>query len=343
MGTRHFRGHPPAEHIVHPFSAWVDAGTVHHTEDWSEQALLQTVASPWTRALEAPFGALLEQLSTVCQFIATTANPVGAIARFGPLRWATSSPGLGILQIDGGKITLDLQGIRSALVTGIDGPSMLPCGLRLYDASGAPLLSLTPATEHGTHAFRGFIAAHSTPSGALPPVLPAPRSRDRPPRSVNIDAALRAWHQRPIGRSIDRLLHEHGVTRQQFYNSVAGTVASPVSSREVVHLMRWMVSKRAPLLVQAGRAGVTSVARVFPEAVQVEDGDVELLGPQTLLRLDEASMQHCWVVTRDTHRGRMRQIELLDAAGDLAVCMGPTELGPAAALSNWSSASVDRR
>ena len=159
---------------------------------------------------------------------------------------------------------------------------------------------------------------------------------------MHIDAALRAWHQRPIGSAIDSILDAHGVTRQQFYNSVAGTVASPVSAPEVVDLMRWMVSKPARLLVQAGRAGVMSSARIFPEAVHVEDGDVELVGPQTLLRLDMVSMQHCWVVSHDTPRGRLRQVELLDDAGDLAVCIGPTELGPAAAVSNWSSASVDR-
>ena len=131
MPTRHFRGHPPAERIVHPFSAWVDAGTVHHAGDWSEQALLQTVAGPWTHVVDAPCGPLLEQLSTLSPFVVTTANPVGAIARYGPLQWISSSRGLGILQIGEGEITLDLQSVGSAFVTGLEDDSMLPCSLRL--------------------------------------------------------------------------------------------------------------------------------------------------------------------------------------------------------------------
>ena len=320
------------------FSTWAAAEGIFGPPTWSEATLLQVVAQAECRALATPFGTLLGRLAQLCPHNVLVSNEIATLEHRASLTWEPRHGCVGHLCASDVEIDIDLEATATVLSTGVGHRPILPKSVRLYNASGMFLLSIAPSSASGIVDFNAFVQAHAT-GAALPPSATKHHAAvDRSPASVDIDGAMQTWHQTRAHRSLDAILEGHGVSRQQFYNTVPGTMASPVSAEEVLALLRWMVSKKAPMLMQVGRAGAATIARVCPTSVTHAQGGIHVAGAQTLLRLDPARLNHAWVVSLDTPKGRMRRVELLDGSGDLAVCLGPAALGRAASVSSWSAA-----
>ncbi|MBO84473.1 MAG: hypothetical protein CL927_03890, partial [Deltaproteobacteria bacterium] len=253
------------------FSTWAAASAIADPLVWTEASILQAVAQAECRVLATPLDDLLGRLTALGSQRILVANPVGTLAQAGRFSWASPQGHIGHLHARDVDIDLDLQSAATVLATGVGRRSVLPLGVRVYNSAGDLLLSLTPDSHIGSQAFHEVVRAHfiKVSERPSPPSTTAHPQRSRTTHlAVDIDGAMVAWSRSSTHHSLDAILEQHGVSRQQFYNTVPGAVASPIEADQMLALLRWTVSKRAPMLLQVGRAGAATVTRLFPTAVE---------------------------------------------------------------------------
>jgi putative heme degradation protein len=199
------------------------------------------------------------------------------------------------------------------------------------------MLATTPFGP--TEAFDAFVRRNtrpvSPPQPGLAPIAPA-RPATAPPRN-RLDAALSDWSRNSGFRTFGELLNHHGLNRSQLYAAADDTTASRVKARELVVLLRWMIDQSAPMSLQVGRCGVATSVRVVADELITSAGGLELAGGNAVLRLALEHLAEVWLVQQTSLDGTPQQsIQILDTAGELAVCIGGAEQVLAAGVRGWT-------
>mgnify|MGYP000035023902 CR=1 FL=1 len=321
-----------------PFSAWSSAGAIPTHRGWSEQALLSLLWGDHASPLETRWASLFRDLTKLGPQHIVASNQVGALGIYAPMSWLHGDRNGGRIGTTGVDIDLDFQRIGAAFATGAPRSGVLPASVRLFDKYGDALLTLAQGPHVDPAAFRDFVARHTRLAPSPLPTVAHPEGTspvDRP-SITTLDAALEAWSDLADRRGLEDILTSHGVNREELYTAAENDVASPIAPRDIVELLRWMVSQKAPMAFQVGRTGVVVVARVIPDEVAVTAHGVELCGSAAVLRLDPRRLNNAWLVKTETESGVQRSIEFLDEAGELAVCLGGAEQSVAAGVSGWT-------
>ena len=324
---------------MNPFSAWTSTGAVPPQRGWSEQTQLSLLWGDHASPLQSRWPVLLEQLCQLGPQHVVTTNQVGALGFFSALNWQHGDTNGGRLAADGIEVDLDFRQVGAAFATGAPRPGVLPRATRIFDRHGDPLLTVAAHPLGPTDAFDAFARRNLRPvAPPLPqmasagPVMPA-----ESPSKAQLDAALADWAEHPDDRSFEVLLSKHSMSRAQLYSAADDQRASRVAPRDLAALLRWMADQKAPLSFQVGRTGVVTMVRTTLDEVMVTRDGLEVAGGSAVLRLDPRRLDETWLVTQTTSDGkRHRSIELLDDAGELAVCLGGAEQGVAAGVSGWT-------
>jgi putative heme degradation protein len=324
---------------MNPFSAWSAVGAVPSERGWSEQTLLSLLWGDHVKPLQTRWASLFRDLTSLGAQHVVATNQVGALGVYAPLSWIHGDGRGGRLGTTGVDIDLDFERIGAAFATGAPRCGVLPRSVRLFDRYGDALLTLAKGPGVSCESFQAFVKNHGRPAPSPLPTVKPLHASARPGQPENVDTAIQAWAELQDRRGLESVLKDHKVSRQMLYNAASEDVAQSISAREVVELLRFMVSQKAPMALQVGREGMVAVARVVAEEVAVTTHGVELAGSTAVLRLDPRRMHHAWLVTHRTPHGKkQRSIELLDDAGELAVCLGGAEQGMAAGVSGWTRA-----
>ena len=321
-----------------PFTAWSSAGALPAERGWSEQALLSLLWGDHVSPLEARWESLFRELMGLGRQHIVTTNRVGALGILAPLEWEHGDRSGGRIGTAGVDIDLDFRRIGAAFATGAPREGVLAPAVRLFDKHGHALMMLAQGPGSDRAAFRAFVARHTRAAPAPLPhrALPSAPGLLDIPSGKAVDQALDEWMALRDRRSVEALLHAHGVHRNALYDAAPDDRATPIAARDIGAMLQWMVSQKAPMALQVGRAGVVAVARVVPDEVVVSDNGIELCGASAVLRLDPRHMHNAWLVKSETDQGAQRSIEFLDEDGELAVCLGGAEQCVAAGVSGWT-------
>jgi len=324
---------------MNPFSAWTSTGAVPPQRGWSEQTQLSLIWGDHASPLQTRWMVLLQDLCRLGPQHVVTTNQVGALGFYAGLEWQHGDADGARLGCDGVEIDLDFQRVGAAFATGAPRAGVLPRATRVFDRHGDALLTFAANPFGPTDAFDAFARRNARPvAPPLPRVAsPEPAVTAEAPSKAQLDAALSDWAELADARAFEALLDRHTLNRAQLYSAADDARASRIQARELVELLRWMVDQRAPMSLQVGRAGVVTVVRAIPEEVVVTRDGLEIGGGSAVLRLDPRRLDEAWLVTQTDGDGkRHRSIQLLDGAGELAVCLGGAEQNVAAGVSGWT-------